>query len=85
MSKTSVETKKPAAVKSARTDVKKRAKSKKFVPSNVKVPSILDSRNSGRWKKEEHLLFLFAVKFLGTGRGVWKKIGLFVPTRYSKT
>ena len=61
---------------------KRRSKNKPFVvPPNVCVPSILGKKNSGRWTAEEHLLFLYAIKVMGTGRGIWKQIGLFIPTR----
>lgn len=88
MSKTSsmvVDTKKSAASSppSHKNGKKRRNKKPFVVPPNVCVPSILGKRNSGRWTAEEHLLFLYAIRVLGTGtRGIWKKIGLFIPTRY---
>jgi len=77
MSKTKVD------VKKARQSAKKHnMRNKAWVPPpNVHVPNIKDGCNTGRWTKEESLLFLHALKVMGTGQGMWRKIGLFVPTR----
>ena len=77
-----VDTKKKATSSPPSHTKRRRSKKPFVVPPNVRVPSILEKKNSGRWTTEEHLLFLYAIRLLGTGRGMWKKIGLFIPTRY---
>lgn len=56
-------------------------------PKDVKVPHIKDGLNAGRWTLEENLLFLHAINVMGVTelRGLWSKIGLFVPTRSVNT
>jgi hypothetical protein len=53
------------------TSTKKRALSERS--------SSPDSQRSGRWSPDEKLLFLHGLKVFGKGR--WKKIRTFLPTR----
>jgi hypothetical protein len=79
MSKTKLDSKK--AHRGPRT-IKKNNRSY-TPPKDVIVPHIKDGLNTGRWTLEENLLFLHAINVMGATKlkGLWGKVGLFVPTR----